>query len=107
MMGRCSIPTGHWNSHAPQVVHWKTASCELYLPKKRFFRARADVVQVGPHAQDDFLGVEELSGVGGGAMFGAAPALHARIGLQADDLSKVLPGHQAEVFIARRAAEYR
>jgi hypothetical protein len=32
MIGTCSMPTGHWNSHAPQVVHSNAASCELYLP---------------------------------------------------------------------------
>src|SRR5580693_8212907 len=31
-IGTCSMPTGHWNSHAPQVVHSNAASCELYLP---------------------------------------------------------------------------
>ena len=33
-------------------------------------------------------------------MLGAAPALHAGVGLQADELGQVLAGDEAEIFIA-------
>ena len=79
----------------------------VVFAEQRFFGARADVVEIGAHAQDDFLGVEELAGVGGGAVLGASAALDARVGLQADDLGEVLARDEAEVFIARRAAEWR
>ena len=32
IIGRCWMPTGHWNSQPPQVVHWKAASSEMCLP---------------------------------------------------------------------------
>ncbi len=93
------MPTGHWNSQAPQVVHWKTASWELYLPRSGSSAARPDVVEVGADAEDDFLGVEKLAGVGGGAVLGAAAAFDAGVGLQADELGKILTGDETEVFI--------
>ena len=94
------MPTGHWNSQAPQVVHWKTASCELYLPSSGSVGGGAEVVEVGAQAENDFLGVEQLAGVGGGAVLGAAAALDAGVGLQADELGEVGAGDEAEVFIA-------
>ena len=59
-----------------------------------------DVVQIRADAENDFLGVEDLAGIGGGAVLGAAAALHAGVGLQADELRQVLAGHEAEVLIA-------
>ncbi len=94
------MPTGHWNSHAPQVVHWKTACLELYLPIRGSSEAGPRVVQVAAQAEDDFFRVELFAGVGCGAMFSAAAALHAGVGLQADELREVGSGNKAEVFIA-------
>ena len=94
------MPTGHWNSHAPQVVHWKAASWELYLPSSGSVGGGAEVVEVAAQAEDDFFGVEDFAGVGGGAVLGAAAALHAGVGLQADELREVRAGDEAEVFIA-------
>ena len=72
----------------------------VVLAEQRLLRVRAEVVQVAAHAQDDFFRVENLAGVGGRAMFGAAAALDAGVGLQRDDLRQVLAGDEAEIFIA-------
>jgi hypothetical protein len=61
---------------------------------------RAEVVEVAAQAEDDFFGVEQLAGVGGGAVLGAAAALDAGVGLEADELGEVGAGDEAEVFIA-------
>ena len=60
----------------------------------------AEVVEVGADAEDDFFGVEELACVGGRAVLGAAAALYAGVGLEADDLREIGAGDQAEVFVA-------
>ena len=44
-MGRCSMPTGHWNSQAPQVVHWKGGFLGVVLAQQRLLRRRAKVVR--------------------------------------------------------------
>ena len=100
MMGRCSMPTGHWYSHAPQVVHWKTASWSCICRGGVLSDAGPNVIEVAAHAEDDFFGVEHLAGVGGGAVLGAAAALDAGVGLQADELREVRARDKAEVFIA-------
>ena len=69
--------------------------------QQRLFAGRAKFVQIPAHAERDFLGVQDFSGVGGRAMLGAAAALDAREGLQRDQLRDVLAGIQAEVFVAR------
>jgi hypothetical protein len=94
------MPTGHWNSQAPQVVHWKAASWELYLPSSSSSAVGAVFVEVAADAEDDFFGIEEFAGVVGGAVFGAAAALDAGVGLQADELGQVFAGDEAEIFIA-------
>ena len=110
MMGRCSMPTGHWYSQAPQVVHWKAASCELYLPSSGSSECGAEFVQIAAHAQDDLFRVQHLAGVVGGTVFGAAAAFDAGVGLQRDDLRQILAGDEAEIFVAderRNLAEAR
>ncbi len=72
----------------------------VVFAEERLLGGGAELVEVGAHAEDDFLGVEHLSGVGGGAVLGAAAALDAGVGLQADELGEVLAGDEAEVFIA-------
>ena len=73
IMGRCWIPTGHWNSQLPQVVHWNAASSEMCVPSSGASLAGPEFVQVAAQAQNDFLGVEHLAGIVGGTMLGAAP----------------------------------
>ncbi len=73
----------------------------VVFAEQRLLGGRAEVVEVGAQAENDFFGVEQLAGVGGGAVLGAAAALHAGVGLQADQLGEVGAGDQAEVFIAR------
>ena len=75
------------------------------LAQQRLFAARPEFVQITAHAQDDFFRVEDLAGVVGGAMLGAAAAFDAGVGLQRVELGDVLAGVQAEIFVARRAAE--
>jgi hypothetical protein len=77
----------------------------VVLAEQRFFGGGAEVVEVGADAEDDLFGVEELAGVGGGAVLGAAAALDAGVGLQADELGEVLAGDEAEVFIAGERRE--
>ena len=72
----------------------------VVLAQQRFLGCRAEFVQIGAHAQDDLFGVEHLAGVVGGAVLRAAAALHAGVGLQADELREILAGDQAEIFIA-------
>ena len=94
------MPTGHWNSQAPQVVHWKTASSRDVLAEQRLFVARAEFVQIVAQAQDDLFRVEHLSRVVGGAVLGAAAALDAGEGLQRVDPRDILAGVQAEILVA-------
>ncbi len=72
----------------------------VVFAEQRFLRRRAEIVQVGAQAEDDLFGVEQLAGVRGGAVLGAAAALHAGVGLQADQSSEVGAGDEAEVLIA-------
>ena len=72
----------------------------VVFAEQRLIGWRAEIVEVVAQAENDFLGVEELAGVGGGAVLGAAAALHAGVGLQADQLGEVGAGDEAEVFIA-------
>src|SRR5579872_3773647 len=51
------------------------------LPQQRLLARGSKLIQVSAEAQRDFLGVENLSGVGGGAMLGAAAALDAGVRL--------------------------
>ena len=69
-------------------------------------RGGAEFVEVAAQAEDDFLGVEFLAGVVGGAVFGAAAALDAGVGLQADELGESVPGDEAEVFIADERRDF-
>ncbi len=72
----------------------------VVFAEKRLIGCGAEVVEVGADAEDDFFRVEQLAGVGGGAVLGAAAALHAGVGLEADQLREVGAGDEAEVFIA-------
>ena len=58
----------------------------------------AEGVEVGARAEDDLFGIENFAGGGGRAVFGAAAALDATVGLQRDDLGDVLAGGEPEVF---------
>ena len=72
----------------------------VVLTQQRLVRRGAKVVQIGAEAEDDFLGVEQLAGIGGGAVLGAAAALHAGVGLQAGQPGEVYAGDEAEVLVA-------
>ena len=75
------------------------------LAQQRRFVAGAEFVEVVAHPQNDLFRVEHLSRVGGRTVLGAAPALHAREGLQRVDARDVLAGVEAEILVAGRAAE--
>src|SRR6478735_5192310 len=70
------------------------------LAEERLCGVGTEIVQVAAHAQRDLLGVENLAGVVGWTMFGAAAALDAGVRLQRDNLRQILAGVQAEIFIA-------
>ena len=70
------------------------------LAEQRLFRAGAEFVQVVANAERDLLGIENLAGVVGGTMLGAAAAFDAGVRLQRDDLRQVLAGVEAEIFVA-------
>jgi len=81
MMGRCWMPTGHWNSHAPQWCIRRRLPgrrCQRHpglrsetwgthfrggaeVGEQRDFGVRAEGVEVGARAKDDLLGVEDLA----------------------------------------------
>ncbi len=79
----------------------------MMLAEQRLFGRRAEFVEVAAHAERDFFGVQNLAGVVGGAMFGAAAAFDAGIGLQRDDAREVLAGVEAEIFVARERRDVR
>lgn len=60
----------------------------------------AEFVEVAAQAEDNFLGVEELAGIGCGAMLSAAAALDARVSLEACELGQIGASDKSEVFIA-------
>ncbi len=72
----------------------------VVFAEQRFLRCRAIFVEIAAQTEDDFFRVQELAGVVGGAMLGAAPALHAGVGLQAREAREILAGDEAEVFVA-------
>ena len=65
----------------------------------------AEVVEIGADAENDFFGVEELAGVGGGAVLGAAAALDAGVGLETDKLREVGAGDRGRSLRLLRAGE--
>ena len=71
----------------------------VVFAEQRLIGLGTEVIQVVAKSENDFLGVEQLSGVGSGAMLRAAAALHAGIRLKADQLRKVSASDEAEVFI--------
>ena len=68
--------------------------------EERGFAGRAEGAEVGPHAENDFFGVEDLAGGGSGAMLGAAAAFDATIGFEGDELGDVFAGYEAEIFVS-------
>ena len=82
------------------IVGRSVAGRVAKLVQQRRFARRAEGVEVRPHAEDDFLRVEDFAGVGGGAVLGAAAALDAAVGFERDELRDVLAGDEAEVFVA-------
>ena len=77
----------------------------VVLAEQGLVRGGAEVIEIGAHAEDDLFGVEQLAGVGGGAVLGAAAALDAGVGLQTDQLREVGSGDEAEVFVAGERRE--
>ena len=70
------------------------------LAEQRLLAAGAEFVEVAADAKRDFFGVENFAGVERGAMFGAASAFDAGVGLERDDLGEVLAGIESEILIA-------
>jgi hypothetical protein len=77
----------------------------VVLAEQGLVKGGAEVVQVSADAEDDLFGVEQLAGIGGGAVLGAAAALDAGVGLQADELGEVDAGDEAEVFVAVKGGD--
>ena len=73
--------------------------------QQRLFGAGSVFVQVPRSPRMISFGLSSLAGVVGRTMLGAASALHAGVSLQTHDLGQILAGDQAEVFVARPAAE--
>ena len=76
--------------------------------EERRFAARSEFVEICPQSKDDFLRVEHLACVGGGAMFGASAAFHAGERLQGLDARHIFAGDQPEILVSgerRNAAE--
>ncbi len=74
--------------------------------EQRLFAGRAEFVEISAHAQRDFFGVENLAGVGGGAVLGATSAFDAGVGLQRDELGDVFAGIEAEIFVAHQRRNF-
>jgi hypothetical protein len=72
----------------------------VVLAEQRLFGVRAEIVEIVAHAEDDFLRVQNLSGIRGWTVLGAAAALHAGVGLQSHELSHILARHESEVLVA-------
>src|SRR5689334_15860399 len=66
---------------------------------QRSFVSGTVLIQIMTHSQNDFLGVEDLAGVGRRAMLGTASAFDARKSLQRVQLRDILPCIEAEIFI--------
>ncbi len=72
----------------------------VVLAEQWFRGSGTEIVEIAAQTEHNFFGVEELAGVGGGAVFGAAATLHAGIRLQRGKLREVGAGNEAEVFVA-------
>src|SRR5580700_814523 len=70
--------------------------------QQQLIALRPKFIQIMPRAENDLLRVQNLAGVVGGTMLGAASALHARVGLQRSNLREILAGDQAEIVIAHQ-----
>ena len=55
----------------------------VVFAEQRLVGCGAEIVEIAAQAEDDFFGVEQLAGIGGGAVLGAAAALDAGVGLEA------------------------
>lgn len=60
----------------------------------------AELIEMGAHAEDDFLWIEGLAGVVGGAVFGAAAAFDAGKRLEGEQLGNVFAGDEAKILVA-------
>src|SRR5207247_1827283 len=66
---------------------------------QRFGSSRAVGIQIIPDTERDLFGIEDLAGVVGRTMLGAAAALDAGVGLQRDELGDVLARIEPEILI--------
>src|SRR5271165_242420 len=82
------------------ALKWRNAGD--VFSEQRFFALGTEFVQITPHAERDFLRVQDLSGIGRRAVFGAASALDARIRLERDQFGYVLAGVETEILVARK-----
>ncbi len=78
----------------------------VVLADNVFARGGTKFVEIAAEAEDDFLRVEFLAGVVRRAVFGAAAALHAGVGLQADELREIGSSNESEVFIANQRRNF-
>src|SRR5258708_39322482 len=69
--------------------------------EQRFLGAGAEFIQVITQAEDNFLGVQGLSGIECRAMLAASAALDAGERLERHQLRQILAGVEAKVVVAR------
>src|SRR6185436_16703427 len=67
--------------------------------QQRLHSAGAELIEIFANAENDFLRIEYLAGVKCRAKLRATAALHARVGLERNQLGDVLTGIQAEIVI--------
>ena len=71
----------------------------IVFAEQQFFCCGAKFVEVAANSEDDLLWIENLAGVGCGAVLGSASAFDTGVGLQAHQLGQIFAGDEAEVFI--------
>src|SRR5664279_4700487 len=68
--------------------------------QQRRFAAWSKFFEIAAQAQDNLFRVEHLAGIVGGAMLGAAAALHAGEGLQRVDARDIFACIESEIIVA-------
>ena len=80
----------------------KSCFLGVVFAQQRLFRGRAEVVQIAAQAEDNFFWIQQLAGIGGGTVLGAAAALYTGVGLQGCQTGEISAGDEAEVFVAHQ-----
>ena len=96
MSGRCSMPTGHWFSHAPQVVHCHSTSRRVEIDELRVPLAREQRLL---RLQNQRLRIEFLPRAPGRTVHLAASALDAREGIEHSFAAEILHGFKTDLLL--------